>query len=219
MTAHHVIAHKDINKLLIIFDFIMKNRHEETQTFPERTVFKIKSIYNSARNSAGGYDWCILEVEETGRNPLVLNKNEVIFSDHPDHVRMLGYPLGLPLKYVEKGKVTYCDRKLLDNFFKDESIRNRLDNTFSLKIAACHGNSGSPIFDKNWKVIGMLVEGENDLELFIEKTFRFHICRIFEGKCFTIKAFIRSKCITEKNCTTGGVEVAQAMLPIKKYLP
>lgn len=140
MTAHHVIDGEDLDEIFIVFDFVMKNRKEETQTFPERNVFKIKSVWDSARNCKKGFDWAIVEIEETGRNPLKLNTSERIFSNYPNSLRMLGHPLGLPLKYVKKGKVTYYNSKIIDHVFKVKAVTNRFKNTFPLKIAAFHGN-------------------------------------------------------------------------------
>lgn len=203
MTAKHVVdAIDDLSKYYIVFHFTMVNSNHTREIF-KSYVCKIKRVLDSSLGADKSVDWAICELNkhpEFGR-PLTLNldyqiKNNDIFS-------MWGHPNGLPMKFVPEGRV-----------MPNEDVKNRvlsqseIHHTFQLKIAAFSGNSGSPIFNNDGKVVGILIEGQTDYKVY---TIREKIC------CFELPA----KNIIKAYCVMGsdnGYEVCQRISSIKKFI-
>jgi V8-like Glu-specific endopeptidase len=100
-----------------------------------KTVFRLGGATND------DFDWAIVEVEAvdgaTFPEPLEFSKNKVV--PIGSNTYCLGYPFGLPQKMSWDGLV-----------FKSDNV------TFNCKLLSYGGNSGSPVFDDNNALIGIL---------------------------------------------------------------
>ena len=113
----------------------------------QHCIFYCKKVkYNSSYLGLEG-DLAFLELNRKASHlqPLILSDNGLI--DRKSRLYGIGYPLGLPLKIMKKGRV----------------IEDLGDYFFTTDLDSYSGNSGSPVFnEKTGKVEGMLVRGQED---------------------------------------------------------
>lgn len=155
-TAGHAINPATWEDLRIIFGYCVNVWGEAGIRIPKQNIYTPVKL-ESLRYSRGikGDDWAVLRLDRpvTDRKPV--NPNLSPLSEE-QKVYILGFPLGLPLKYATgvsvKAQSDYC-------FFSDLDVYS--------------SNSGSPVFDAvTHKVIGMVVKGSS-------KDFR------WTGSCWT----------------------------------
>ncbi len=140
LTAQHCVKNKyDCEKLSWAFDFTDTLQHFPTLGFEH--LYQCESILAQDVD----LDVVLLKLKTKARLP----KQRIDFGvGGADQVFAIGSPLGLPLKHSGVGSAV-------------------MDSTTHL-IAALdvfHGNSGSPIFNLNEQMIGLLVSGGRDFEL------------------------------------------------------
>lgn len=144
LTAAHCIDVKGpsvCGDFKIVFDFAMG---EEIQTFKAAQVYECKKVeYYRFDLPAFKEDIALIRLdrEVLDRTPIELDLRELKMGES---LEMMGYPLGLPLKGVDAGKVTSTNLQTM-------SFRHDLD-TFSC-------NSGGPVFSSEGKQVGVLVRG------------------------------------------------------------
>jgi len=105
----------------------------------------VYEVNYAIKKEDGNEDWAILFLKKNVENkkPLVLDRLDLYSEEDP--VFVIGYPLGMSVKLADDAKIfKITDEKLLMN-----------SDTFG-------GNSGSPVFNKYNRVIGILVRGKND---------------------------------------------------------
>lgn len=140
VTAGHVISSVNIRpeNLKIVFGYDM-NEDGPVFFFPEENVYSIKRVL--IKFVSNNVDFAVLELDRdvVGRDPLVV-------SDKPlrvgDGVYTIGHPWGIPKKIAENAEV-----KRVYSF------------CFSADLDAFSGNSGSPIFNMDHEVVGVLYQG------------------------------------------------------------
>lgn len=130
----------------IVFDY---QRNEIPMTgshiLDSAQVYNCKSIvFSKFDQRLQGIDLAIIELdrEVTDRRPVELDLSQNLQVNDP--LILIGYPMGISQKVVESGKVLSVD-------YKNISFKHDLDS-FSV-------NSGSPIFSKDRKQVGVLVRG------------------------------------------------------------
>jgi hypothetical protein len=100
-----------------------------------------KTVFRLGGEKIVDFDWAIVEVEAvddaTFPEPLEFSKNKVV--PIGSNTYCLGYPFGLPQKMSWDGLV-----------FKSDNVK------FKCKLLSYGGNSGSPVFDDDNKLIGIL---------------------------------------------------------------
>lgn len=148
ITAGHCIRNEsDCEDAQWVFDYKLKSEQEDfVESIPLDSVYTCKRVVKSSLGIFIKKDWALIELDRkvVDRKPLKLNakkpsKNDKIFT--------IGTPSGLPLK-VATGSV--------------RSVR--IGNYFNTNLDTFAGNSGSPVFNANNEVIGILVRGDNDYE-------------------------------------------------------
>lgn len=131
----------------IVFDYVYDHTNTQDLIVAQNSVYEIKKSIQYTFNFPGDQDVALLELEKevTNRVPLKVSKSRV---QENEEIYMLGFPLGLPMKYHDNGYVTSLSTGLRG----DHSFSHSLD-TFSV-------NSGSSIFsaDTN-EIVGILVRG------------------------------------------------------------
>ncbi len=149
-TAAHCIDDEQgysINDYYIVFDYTYNGEAMDELILERNSVYEIKSLLQHTFDFPGDKDVALLELKENvkGRTPLKVAKNRI---KEGSEIFMLGFPLGLPMKYHDNGFVTSSTTNLKGQ----SSFTHNLD-TFSV-------NSGSSIFSSSTnEIIGILVRG------------------------------------------------------------
>lgn len=124
----------------VVFDYV-----KGQDTFDPSQVYRCKRVlFHQFDETLQGIDLAIIQLDRKvkDREPIELNLNQHLKINDP--LTLIGYPLGITQKVVENGRVTSLDKK-------NVSFHHDLDS-FSV-------NSGSPIFSKEGKQVGVMVRG------------------------------------------------------------
>lgn len=143
VTAKHCVEDLSCAEFKIVDNFSSDKRF--TLFFSQQEVQSCKEIRVSKK-----HDLAFLRMEESGASWRSDDRFKVIL-DHqlqknPIGFEILGYPLGLPMKWAEGTLIS----KQRDHFLAS--------------IDSYEGNSGSPIFDKKGRLAGILLGGEEDFD-------------------------------------------------------
>ena len=142
LTASHAVG--DPARLLVHFDYRLDAGGNEPAVVVEKSaVFGVRQVVDRDRKA----DWALLRLTATPAGRPIAT----VSATGPrtgDALWMLGHPRGLPMKFVDNGRV--------------ESTNGSF---FTCGLDAAHGNSGSMIVDAaSGHVVGVLVESFVDLD-------------------------------------------------------
>jgi hypothetical protein len=135
LTTVHGVDLAHVTDLRIIFDYQIGS---VTTTLATSQVFGVSKVEaHGAYPNPMADDWLLLRLDRSTGLPAL-----PIASGLPavgTALGMFGYPLGLPMKYVSKGEVT-----------------RQVGAIFECDLDASYGNSGSPVVNPAWQVVGVL---------------------------------------------------------------
>lgn len=143
VTAGHCIKTKEeMLQKAFVFGFKMTNASTPVNKVSVDNVYYPVEIISRVLTS--GADYCVVRLDRKvkGVKPMVLAKENAKVGDS---IYVLGHPSGLPLKYADDAKVI--------------SVTTTY---FSASLDTYGGNSGSPVFNNNHEVVGILVGGATD---------------------------------------------------------
>ena len=128
-----------------LFDYVQRpNGKVRTQRISKDKLYHCKRIvYAIVDEEGAGKDFALIQLDRpvTKRGYLKLAKKKARVGEP---VKMIGAPLGMPLKYTDNAKV----------------LKNSPDeSTFLTDLDAFQGNSGSPVFNRRNEVLGILIGG------------------------------------------------------------
>ncbi len=141
LTAGHCVD-DDLKKWCqsysVVFDFV-----GESQQVPADSVYRCKEVVYRKFVGAFDEDLALIKLDRKvlNRKPIVVSKDEV---RKGDALMMIGYPLGIPQKIVDDGRMTGPSNSKV-------SFRHDVDSQ------SC--NSGGPLFNVKGKQVGVLVRG------------------------------------------------------------
>ena len=147
VTAGHCINRVNYKDKVFIFGYRMEGKGvKSTFIIQSENVYKAKALL-AWELSSNGADYAVIKLDRKvkGVTPLKIRTSKV---KKGEYVYVLGHPVGLPLKYAPNAKVLSCCN----------------DYYFKASLDTYGGNSGSPVFDKDHNVVGILVRGETDFE-------------------------------------------------------
>lgn len=163
LTAGHCIAEpKDPNDFsskwiqsckrindFIVFGFQTTAKDTYQENFDKKDVYRIANVVAFRKDLKE--DWAIVMLDREVENRAVLSLNffDFVSSQNFPPVYMLGHPSGLPAKYTDNAVVK----------------KSSNEHFFEANLDAFEGNSGSPVLNKEGKVIGILVRGNRDYEV------------------------------------------------------
>ncbi len=136
-----------IGKTLVVFGFTNREGKRPKMKFKPQNVASVAAVIaHKYTTGLHGQDWALLRLQEpvAGRDPLPINFNWKAAVRNP--IFMVGHPIGLPMKYTGNAQVQRTSGR--------HEVLTDLD--------AFGGNSGSPIFDQQHQVVGILVRGADD---------------------------------------------------------
>lgn len=146
-TAAHVVDGA-ITRLRFVLGYEMLNAKQPVLNFSADQVFEAVSVVRSAYN---GSDWAMVRVEnQEGSTGTPLDITAAAKVPDSASLYVIGHPWGLPKKYAPNSVI------------RD----NTPQHTFLANLDTFGGNSGSPVFDSNDDVVGILVQGNVDYVLF-----------------------------------------------------
>lgn len=122
----------------------------QTKGISSDKLYHCKQIVYAVQDEVPPFrDFALIQLDRpvTDRKPLTLSTSPVT---RGDAVTMLGYPLGTPLKLSKNAKVT---------------LTNPEAKSFVTNLDAFDGNSGSPVFNAQQEVVGILVSGTPQFSL------------------------------------------------------
>jgi len=148
VTAGHCVSQNTINKFKYVFGFRMLAKDNAVTLVNKEEVYSAKEIIGRTFTPDGA-DWALVrlgkKVDIKSHPPLQFRQGAQKISND-QAVYVLGYPSGLPLKYAGNAKV----------------IENSHTDYFAANLDTFGGNSGSPVFNSDHKVEGILVRGDAD---------------------------------------------------------
>lgn len=158
-TAAHCISEDQkmgLKDYAVVFDYKADSNGHSPKHVLKNNVYYFKEFIKNEYEWVHFKDYALIRLTKAveDREPLVLNTGSRVSVGTP--LFILGYPLGLPLKYQPNGEVLSTDNKT-------NSFRHQLD-TFSV-------NSGSAVFNANTKeIVGIHVRGtgsnyQEDIEM------------------------------------------------------
>lgn len=143
VSAGHCASVRDYRAMSVVFGYNMIGRSTPRVNVPANNVYKIKEVIS--RELKGSIDYGVFRLDRPVETiePMKVSRKPV---KRDDNLYIIGHPVGLPLKYAPGAKVTYFS----NNFF------------FRATLDAYGGNSGSPVFNEEHEVVGILVRGNTD---------------------------------------------------------
>ena len=156
-TAPHSVRESNVTDIRIVFGFKMEDPYTPVTRVPNENIYKgVEVIHRMYRKMKGNEsDWALVKLDRKveGRSKVMLSRKR-IFCDQSIYV--IGYPVGLPLKYAPGGRVLDINKAY-----------------FSADLDVYSDNAGSPVFNSDThEVIGMVLYGDR-------RDFR------WTGKCWT----------------------------------
>ena len=143
VTAGHCTSTTSLQTCKIVFGYRMDSPTKVITTVPNQDVYGVKEVI-ARKKTEDGLDFAILRLDrKCNRTPLKLAQQDV---KNGDYVYIIGYPVGLPIKYADDARVVSVSGKY----------------TFNALLDAYGGNSGSPVFNSRDEVVGILVRGMPD---------------------------------------------------------
>jgi len=161
ITAGHCInSDSKCASTYFVFGYAIKNRNNPNSApteFDSEDVYKCAKIIrtnvgaepteDNTQGTGLGPDYAIVKLDRkvVNKKPLKINTDQKLQAQIP--VFVIGYPVGLPVKFADGAEV------------RDPNP----DGYFVANLDTYGGNSGSPVFNAGTKLIeGILVRGDND---------------------------------------------------------
>jgi S1-C subfamily serine protease len=140
VSAGHCVGRYD-SDIRIVFGFKMKSKSSPVVSIKNHDIYRIKKVII---RKVGGVDYSVIMLDRdvTDIKPLTMASND---AKKGDSVYIIGHPTGLPIKYAPNAKVLSVGT-----------------DSFQASLDAYAGNSGSPVFNSDNKVVGILVRGATD---------------------------------------------------------
>lgn len=134
-------------------------------------IFKCKEIiYATVSEKGEHHDFALIRLDRptVDRMPFKISNSPVKMNEP---VTMLGFPMGLPLKYTDSAKVFLPQ-------YRSRSFLTDLD--------AFSGNSGSPVFNAKNEIVGVLIGGNPGISTYTDPVHgceRYNSCDSKGGNC------------------------------------
>jgi V8-like Glu-specific endopeptidase len=167
ITAAHCISENSMNGMRIIFDYQIDPVFKvlNPKIAPENH-YSVKKIVSRGYDLFQRLDYAVIELDREVADRPFLNFRESGKIEDTEPLFNIGFPLGVPIKYVPNGVMR----------------KNQHINTFIFSMDLFSATSGSPIFSQEGLVEGIVVRGEKDFEVdIVNNCVRTKVCQ--EAEC------------------------------------
>lgn len=144
VTAGHEINKKNFRDYEFVFDMIVEGESNFPNKILSSNRFRPLKIEKHKYLKDSGLDYTILRVDKPIPVDRILKVNLNYPFDKLSRIYTIGAAEGLPLKYAPDG-------------FIDQVVGDKL---LSTDLNVFEGNSGSPVFNQQHEVIGMILSGK-----------------------------------------------------------
>jgi hypothetical protein len=134
-----------VARIRFVFGFRLTARESPIVVIPNSSIYSGKEIIHH-RLTRNATDWSLIRLDRPVINAAVVKLRTKGIIEANTGVYVIGHPCGLPLKYAPGAHVT----------------NNSAKTFFTANLDTYGGNSGSPVFNANDEVEGLLVRGETD---------------------------------------------------------
>jgi V8-like Glu-specific endopeptidase len=137
----------NLEGIRIVFGYNLMSKQESKIIIDNENIFGIDEIV-AQEYSVTRSDWAIIKMDRIAshRRILPVNPNPV---KRLQRLYIIGHPLGLPIKYAKNAQVRFNDSEWY----------------FKANLDAFAGNSGSPVFNEEHQIVGILARGSADFEI------------------------------------------------------
>lgn len=144
-TAGLLPGEQNVTDLRILFGYKMLDSLTPVTRFSNENIYRGSEFIGRVhKNGANASDWSLIKLDRdvVGQTAAALSKEDISFKQA---IYVMGYPLGLPLKFV-----------------RGATVRNVHDTYFEANLNIYSSSSGSPVFNlQTHEVIGMVARAEN----------------------------------------------------------
>lgn len=127
----------------------------DTNNIPEYSIYRCdKIIYATYKGKMNTPDFALIKLDRPVKNRsyLKISSKESLYGQK---VSMLGHPMGAPMKFANNAFIT--------------APTNKMNKSYFTNLDALSGNSGSPVFNETYEVIGLLVGGLPNFTTYYDK--------------------------------------------------
>jgi len=148
LTASHVIPQDKFSQYVYIFEFY-DNFETNRIVFPKENAYTTKNVLFSRKDSpTEDFDLALIQLDRLVPSKRISKVNFDFDFKISQSVFVLGHPNGIAMKYADNAEIKYFNK-----------------NIFKANLDVFGGNSGSPIFNVNNEVIGILSTAPGDYNL------------------------------------------------------
>lgn len=145
--CYNEIGSDSYKDMYVVFDYLLDSPSQVEIEIKKENVYEIKELlYHEFSNRPEVVDLSLVRLDRVvNRAPLKINR--AFKYTNGTKLFMIGYPIGLPLKYTDNATITKVDTER---------------SAFATNLDSYSSNSGSSIFDvKTKEIIGVLVRGNS----------------------------------------------------------
>lgn len=142
LTAAHCIKEATCPNVSFIFDYLIDSQFNQSEVEVDfGNIYQCSKIVQRVKSK--GFEFAVVELDRPvdDRAPIEM-KPEATASEK---LLTIGFPQGIPMKISLDGK-----------------LRGETKNYYVASIDALSGNSGSPVYNSDLELVGILLRGEKD---------------------------------------------------------
>jgi hypothetical protein len=142
LTAAHCIKETTCAKTSFVFDYLIDDQFDQSEVAVDfLNIYQCSKVIQRVKSK--GFEFAIVELERAveDREPVAMTAQATA----SENLVTIGFPQGIPMKISLDGK-----------------LRSETRNYYVANLDALSGNSGSPVYNKDFELVGILLRGEKD---------------------------------------------------------
>jgi len=144
LTAAHCIKESTCRATSFVFDFLIDDELEQSEVSVDvSNIYECNRIVQRVRNR--WLEFAIVELDRRVSDRRAVSLKAQV--QNYDHLLTIGFPAGIPLKAAFGG-----------------TVRRQTNNFVVANLDVLSGSSGSPVYNKDLELVGILLRGASDYE-------------------------------------------------------